>query len=141
MNIIELQENFEKTCFYYACKHGPVESFEELHEANYVENKDKKPREPNYYKRITKWNHTSPKPTDDELMKFSVKEVNEFYDSLVPSFTFIQQRLINCSDSRLKNLDKRYFKDGDMVFNHEKTGLKIFLGSDFYEIAIGKVVG
>lgn len=139
MNIIELQENFEKACYYYACKYSNVESFEGLHEANYVENEDKKPRTPNYYKRITKWNHDSPVPTDEQLMKFSVKEVNEFYDSLIPTFTFIQQRLMNCSDSRLNSLDRSYFKEGDMIFNPEKTGLKIFLNSNFYEIAIGKV--
>ncbi len=80
MNSIELQDNFEKACFYYASKFDVVESFNGLLIAEYQENKNKKDGEPNYYKVITKWNHKSSQPKDAELMKFTTKEVNEFYE-------------------------------------------------------------
>ncbi len=81
MNIIELQENFEIACFYYADQIEKVESFEKLLVADYSKNPDVKTGEPNYYKVITQWNHSSKQPTDDELMVYTVQEVQNYYNS------------------------------------------------------------
>jgi hypothetical protein len=126
MNLLQLQTNFYGACLKYATDFAPVSNPDELLKANFIPNPDQKSQDdPNYLYQIVQWNHSSPQPTNDQLMQYTVDQAVFDYeaDTVLPAKMI---KIPKWTEAEKKRVPKRKLEEGDIIYNKTTKRLEIF---------------
>lgn len=139
MDIVELQNNFTSACLIYALKNGEVLTNErDLFKAHYIENNNKSIKS-NELIEITEWNHPSTKPTNEDLMKITIDEINEFNDEKeelknISNFQIPKIRKFNCLEKINQNNQNK--QGCCFVYVEDEQKLKVNINGKWFNIVL-----
>jgi hypothetical protein len=128
MNFLQLCSNFHQACLKYANDIDPVTDSGNLWKGHFVPNPDwKSDADPLNVIVIDQWNHSSTQLTKEQLMQYTVDQVNAVYDS---EETFPEQlttqRIPKWTEAEKKRVPKRKLEEGDIIYNKTTKRLEIF---------------
>jgi len=129
MNYLTLQENYLKACQYYANNISP-----DLCELEWVKNVYNNQNDGvNYYQVITKWNHWRKKPTYEDLMKYTLEEINDYHESMINHPKQLKEYSFFKTDTTKR--DKiRGSVNGDCIFNTDSKKIEVFVDGEWKKV-------
>jgi hypothetical protein len=135
MNFLELQANYRQACLKYASDIADVTDVHKFCVINMVENKTKTlPTDPNYVSVITTWNHSSPQPTDEQLMHNTVADVQALWTVLVDLPVKINATKMAIVTEPQKVQLKRKLVDGAYVYNKTQRKMEILVDGEWADM-------
>lgn len=135
MNFLELQANYKAACLKYANDIAPVIDPIKFCSINLVENKEKKlPTDPNFVSVITAWNHSSPKPTDEQLMQNTVVDVQSLWANLVDLPAKVNGSKMLIVDEVQKVQMKPRLQEGVYIFNKTLGKMEVLVNGQWVDV-------
>jgi hypothetical protein len=137
MNLLQVESYFREACLKYANDYSPGFDVDRLWVGHYIPNPDKKTdADPNSRTVITAWNHSSPQPTIEQLMKYTVQEVTNDYDSLMTPLPdeLSDAKVSKWVEPQKQRVPKRKLNEGDMIYNKTKRLPEVFTNDDWAQV-------
>ncbi len=138
MDLITLQGNYAAVLSYYMNQNGGLvgEVDQWVEWDSFPNPKAGQVNEPNNFLKITSWKHPSPKPTNEQMMRYRIEDVLQTEDDDSKAKIVSYCSFMKCDTKQRDRLPVKRLTNGDCIFNTTSKSLQIFIDSKWKNVQL-----